>query len=224
MIVVFDMDDTLYDEMTYVRSGFAAVADAAAQAWGLNAGELFDFLLRSLAQNGRGTQFDELGRAFGHPERYWVRRFLRLYREHDPAITLPDETREVLRALDGRPLYVVTDGHKLVQQRKAQALGLAPLFKRIFITRRYGLHCEKPSPEIFLRLLAAENCPPSHVVYIGDNPRKDFLGIRPLGFRTIRLLQGSHRQSIAAKGCEAERRVRQLRDILPIIRDWEKQL
>jgi putative hydrolase of the HAD superfamily len=30
---------------------------------------------------------------------------------------------------------------------------------------------------------------PSEVVYIGDNPTKDFVGIKPLGFKTVRVLK-----------------------------------
>ena len=33
MIIVFDLDDTLYEEITYVRSGFKAVASYLSQTY-----------------------------------------------------------------------------------------------------------------------------------------------------------------------------------------------
>lgn len=33
---------------------------------------------------------------------------------------------------------------------------------------------------------------PSEIIYFGDNPAKDFRGIKPLGFKTIRLLRGNY--------------------------------
>ncbi|MBC8490807.1 MAG: HAD hydrolase-like protein [Bacteroidetes bacterium] len=38
-----------------------------------------------------------------------------------------------------------------------------------------------------------ERTPAENIVYIGDNPNKDFIGIKPLGFKTIRVLTGNHR-------------------------------
>ena len=40
MILVFDLDDTLYPERTYVESGFKAVADSLAQKFGFDADAL----------------------------------------------------------------------------------------------------------------------------------------------------------------------------------------
>ncbi len=42
--VVFDLDDTLYLEVEYVRSGFAAVAAAVAEAAEQDAGPIADML------------------------------------------------------------------------------------------------------------------------------------------------------------------------------------
>ena len=60
MIVCFDLDDTLYDEITYVQSGLKAVAKY------LNNVKLLDYseddmyfqLTKILRENGRGKVFD----------------------------------------------------------------------------------------------------------------------------------------------------------------------
>jgi putative hydrolase of the HAD superfamily len=55
-----------------------------------------------------------------------------------------------------------------------------------------------------LRIARAERVAPASVFYIADNPAKDFVGIRPLGFRTIRLLQGPHASVDRGSGYDAE--------------------
>jgi putative hydrolase of the HAD superfamily len=38
-----------------------------------------------------------------------------------------------------------------------------------------------------------ENCSSSKMVYIGDNPYKDFINIKKIGIHTIRILRGSYK-------------------------------
>lgn len=189
-VVAFDLDDTLYPEIEFVRSGFRAVAAEAARSWGVEAGAAFEALWSSLQADGRGRQLDALCARYQKPTRPWVRRFLDTYRRHAPDIELPATTRSVLEALSDLPLYLVTDGHKGVQANKVAALGLSSWFRHCYLTHRYGVRHEKPSTHVFRLMLKREGCVPGDVVYVGDDPTKDFRGIRPLGFRTIRVRQG----------------------------------
>jgi putative hydrolase of the HAD superfamily len=113
------------------------------------------------------------------------------------------------------PIYIVTDGNKHVQLAKLQALGLYDRLpvKRCFITRRYGVHREKPSPHCFQLICKMEQVSPDQVVYIGDNPNKDFVGIKPLGFRTVRLLRGNYAQLRKPKEYEADVVLRSLDEL-----------
>jgi putative hydrolase of the HAD superfamily len=72
-------------------------------------------------------------------------------------------------------------------------------------------------------LLKRESSNPDNVVYVGDDPRKDFRGIRPLGFRTIRVGTGRCADIEVAPGIDAEIRVERLRDIIGIVADWEDE-
>ncbi|MGI8944837.1 MAG: HAD family hydrolase [Thermoleophilaceae bacterium] len=192
MIVAFDLDDTLYPEETFVRSGFEAVAHALERRWGVDQGEAFELMWDSLERDGRGRQFDAVVERLGLAGRQPVAELVRTYRHHRPSISLPPRSRAVLQALAPRPLYVVTDGHKVVQQRKIDALGIAPLLRHAYITHRYGIRHRKPSPRVFELMLRRERCAAREVVYVGDDPSKDFRSLRPLGIRTIRLLTGRH--------------------------------
>lgn len=191
-VIVFDLDDTLYDEMTYVRSGFQAVADHLQQAYGLDAGEIFRQMCGILATDGRGRVFDHLLERYELFSARNVKKCLSVYRNHIPQIKLSEEGARCLQRLKNHPLYIVTDGNKLVQHNKLKALGLYGKVNHCFITHRHGIKHAKPSPYCFEKITAWEKCLPQQVVYVGDNPQKDFKGIRPLGFKTVRVKQGQH--------------------------------
>lgn len=210
----FDLDDTLYDEMTYVASGFRAVARYLEQEKGIPADDVYERMMRELSERGRGRVFDEALAACGMRTAALVRRCLRVYRSHKPDIRLYDDAVRCLDRLARAniPIYIVTDGNKHVQQAKLQALGLYddPRIKKCYITRRYGIRHEKPSPYCFLQICRLEQAAPEEVVYVGDNPHKDFVGIKPLGFRTVRILRGSYAHVRKPEEYEAEVELRTL--------------
>jgi FMN phosphatase YigB (HAD superfamily)/SAM-dependent methyltransferase len=222
MIIAFDLDDTLYDESTFVRSGFAAVADYMAAHWGVNRAHALAALEESLARHGRGRQFDDALRHFGLFRRTRVRELVSVYRHHTPKIRLDAAAACVLEQLAERPLYLVTDGHKVAQANKIAALGIVSRFCHCYITHRYGTKYAKPSPHVFRLLVGRERCRPEDVVYIGDDPHKDFRGIRPLGFRTIRLRRGAHAEQEVAGHLDAECETRDLREVPAILAEWSR--
>jgi len=221
-VVVFDLDDTLYEEMSFVRGGFRAVAAWLAQEVpGARAESCYEWMMDELAHRGRGRVFDAVLERLGRrASRRMVAACVQVYRKHEPDLRLYPDAGRALRALDaaGVPVYIVTDGHPGVQAAKLKALGLAgkPPVRRCYLTRRYGLHHEKPSPHCFLSISEREGIPPERIVYVGDNPRKDFVGIRPLGFRTVRVMRGAHANVELDKVYEAEVRVRDLDEFM----DW----
>ena len=212
MILVFDLDDTLYDEASYARSGMRAVAARLHERHGLPRAEVEQKLIARLAQ-GRSRVFDDVLPALGLRSKTLVRECLSTYRTHTPDIALHRDADACLRRHAGRPLYVVTDGHKGVQQRKVTALGLEARVKRVLITHRFGRHHAKPSPYCFERIREAEGVEASEVVYVGDNPNKDFCGIRPLGYRTVRVVRGMFADVRRGLGDEAEADIATLDDL-----------
>jgi putative hydrolase of the HAD superfamily len=55
------------------------------------------------------------------------------------------------------------------------------------------------------------------IVYIGDNPNKDFVNIKKLGFRTIRVLKGMFSNSNKETKFEAELNILSLVELKNII-------
>ncbi|VBB05512.1 Hypothetical protein LUCI_0722 [Lucifera butyrica] len=213
-VVVFDLDDTLYDELTYVRSGFRAVAQFLQRSWNLPAEPCYQRLVMRLA-GGRGSIFDDVLQEFGVYSRKNVRQCLSVYRRHQPEICLFPAAEDCLRWLAPFPLYIVTDGNKLVQHNKIIALGLKERVRHCYITHRYGIKNAKPSPYCFWKICEREQVDPGQVIYVADNPRKDFVGIKPLGFKTVRILQGQYKDLVLEERFEARWRIQSLTGLTP---------
>jgi len=213
MVLVFDMDDTLYEEASYVQSGFKAVAAELSPILKASALKLYGQMLALLKEHGRGRVFDMLLRNHGRHSTRRVRDCVHCYRMHRPRIRLHAAGRACLLRFGDVPLYVVTDGNKNAQAAKARALGLEKLVRRVFITHRHGLQHAKPSPYCFQKIQALEQVPSEQIVYVADDPTKDFLGIRPLGFRTIRVLTGRHAAVRAKPGAHADITISSLNEL-----------
>ncbi len=193
MILIFDLDDTLYPESSYAYSGLRAVATHLEAEAGVSFDRAMYLMGREMELNGRGRVFDETLKSLSWYSRKHVTRCLSIYRSHAPDISLYSYTERVLDTLSTYPLYVVTDGNKLVQQRKVTALRLEKRFRKVYITHRYGVRHAKPSTYCFDRIRRSEGAEWKNMVYVGDDPGKDFVGLNAMGAKTVRVLTGTHR-------------------------------
>jgi putative hydrolase of the HAD superfamily len=211
MVLIFDLDDTLYDEMTYVKSGLHAVAAFGRASYGWNEEDSYTFMDACLLKYGRGKVFDEWLRAHDHYSASRVNQCVHVYRHHIPSISLPIVAKQLLLKYQGLcSLYLVTDGHKIVQQKKIDALGIEALFKRCFVTHRFGIRHSKPSLYCFEKIKEVEKCDWSSMVYVGDNPAKDFVNLNAIGSSTVRVRTGSHAEVKARSGHDAQHTIQDL--------------
>jgi putative hydrolase of the HAD superfamily len=202
-ILVFDLDDTLYDELSYVRGGLRAVAAFAAGETGVDKDRLVALLEEALAEDRSGVIDRAFRRAGIHSARL-VRRCVGVYRTHTPTLSLHPAAEQCLERFADHRTFLVTDGNTTAQSRKVAALGLERRFEKVFLTYRYGHARSKPSPYCFERIRALTGARACDIIYIADNPAKDFVGLRPLGYGTIRVLTGQHAGRQAAPGHDAD--------------------
>lgn len=211
MVLIFDLDDTLFDEMTYVRSGLIAVAAFGQESFGWNKEDSYKFMNERLVIHGRGKVFDEWLHAHGCYSASRVAQCVRVYRHHIPNISLSQLTQKILAQYQRHySLYLVTDGHKIVQQNKILALGIETMFKRCLVTHRFGIRHSKPSLYCFEKIRDAEKCAWSSMVYVGDNPAKDFVNLNAMGTLTVRVRTGAHAQVEAQTGYDAQHTIQDL--------------
>lgn len=187
--VVLDIDDTLYLERDYVRSGFRFLGHAVASS-DVEATSISDWLWTAFESGVRGDTFDRMLVAFPSiAGRTSVARLVSAYRSHPPTIALSRGVEQVLQALShaGVRLGAVTDGPPEAQAAKARALGLDRWLDPVILTGELGPDAGKPSARAFEMVASAWSIPGERLVYVGDNPLKDFRGPRTLGWRTIRV-------------------------------------
>lgn len=204
MVLIFDLDDTLYDERTYVESGLYAVAYFGEQKFGWPVKSSLLFMIETLDNMGRGAIFDLWLKEYGAFSKGLTTKCINVYRHHSPNLHLFKSATELLPCLKEHPLYIVTDGHKLVQEQKVKSLCLDAHFRHIFITHRYGLQNAKPSTYCFELIKHREKCNWKDMLYVGDNPSKDFVNLNKLKMRTVRVLTGCHRNIQADDGYDAQ--------------------
>lgn len=202
-VIVFDLDDTLYEELQYVRSGHKAVAQFLAPILQQDSETIF-LQLQDALKLGREGAFDRVLSLYKKTSKRLIASCLQVYRQHDPKISLYPLALSCFEQLKDYPLYVVTDGNIRVQRRKCRALGLDLFMKRCICSWAYGRKFGKPSPHCFLKICSWEKVMPKEVVYVSDNPHKDFVGIKPLGFRTIRVQTGPYSQLAFPTAYDAE--------------------
>lgn len=219
-VIVFDLDDTLYNEIDYVKSGFIEVSKYFAHKHTLDESSFYKLLMENLELHGRGKVFDSTLSYFKILNKANIKKCISIYRMHLPKIKLPKESRSIINYYKAFniPLYVVTDGNKLVQYNKIKGLNIEEDFNKVFITHRYGVKNAKPSPYCFMKIAQREKVYHSDIVYIGDNINKDFVALKPMGFRTIRVINGMFKDLELSKEYHAEIDVNSLSEIQNILK------
>ncbi len=176
--VIFDLDDTLYSEKDYVKSGYKAVSDYLGdegyliKLWSLfEEGELaIDVLLKQI---NRESEKNDV---------------LHVYREHIPDIQLYNGVIDTVEHLknNGYKIGIITDGRPEGQRNKIEALGLNEYVDDIIITDELGgVQFRKPCDIAFRIMLTRWRMNPSDVIYVGDNAKKDFQATRQLGIKGL---------------------------------------
>lgn len=185
-IVVLDIDDTLYLEREYVRSGFEAVGQELARSHGCR--DMAAHLWADFEAGTRGDTFDRALRQAGiEPTSDLVAHLIDRYRTHKPAISLLDDARRFLERVGRRPKAAITDGPGPSQRAKASALGLDEQLDLIVVTVDLGPGLGKPAPDAYLLVEQAFSAGPERCWYIADNPAKDFVVPLARGWQPVRI-------------------------------------
>lgn len=188
--IVFDLDDTLFEEKDFVLSGFHAVALDIAKTANVRQEIVFDYLLEQFYKKGRGKIFNAALRKFGlidTPDE--ITRLVQLYRQHPANITFYPGVKPLLKRLHKNfYLAIVTDGATETQTNKIQALCLQELVD--YVVYSWEIGAPKPDTKGYTMALDYFNIPANHAIIIGDHPINDIAAAKELGAWAIRVHTG----------------------------------
>lgn len=175
MVIVFDLDDTLYDEVDFVKSGFKEISSY------LKDEKYYNYMCEIFQLEGSGKVFNKLIEKFNLSIN--INKLIEIYRFHTPSIVLSNESLEILKFSRNFKTALISDGHYLMQKNKFISLGLTqyidyPIFTDFFHTKKPEL---KPYQIVMDKF---EN--ESKFIYISDNPIKDFIAVKKLDWIGIR--------------------------------------
>ena len=179
--VVFDMDDTLYGEKEYVRSGYRQIAKILPQVQDAEE-KLWMFF------EEKKPAIDELLKTEGIDSEETKQECVRIYRFQTPEIHLYEGVKEMILELKSRGLRIglITDGRPEGQRAKIEALGLEELIDEMIVTDEFGgTEFRKPNPLAFETMKEKLDVEYSEMCYVGDNINKDFIAPQKLGMHSI---------------------------------------
>jgi putative hydrolase of the HAD superfamily len=182
-VFVFDLDDTLYSERDFEKSGIEFVYENLS----------IKHISLETILNNRNNWIELI--INGSNNQISLQMVLEIYRNHFPTIRLYEDAKVFLEKLHSEDIEMslITDGRSITQRNKLRALGIESFFKNIVISEE--VNSEKPSENNFRMVMNSKS--KENYIYIADNPQKDFITPNKLGWTSICLLdrgQNVHKQ------------------------------
>ncbi len=175
-IIAFDLDDTLYKEIDFLKSAYIEIASIVDKS---HSETLYNNMISNYYKGNNVFKFI----SETYPA-YTVERLLKIYREHYPSISLSNEEWNVLLKLKTEAITgLITDGRSLTQRNKIKALGLENYFDKIVISEEIGY--SKPDIRLFNEF---KKYGVSQYYYVANDTKKDFVTPNRIGWITICLL------------------------------------
>lgn len=217
-VVLFDLDDTLISEDDYIKSGYNHVAKVIENKYSLNASKIYDDLYRLYIEDSKNVfnrVLDKYGIKYNKEDIMFL---VNEYRNHIPTIEFYDDVIPTITELKKRGIKIgiISDGYLSTQKSKAEVLGLYNLFDKVIFTEELGREYWKPHPKSFEVMKEYFDVNYDEMIYIGDNPEKDFFisSIYPIKTVRINRNKGVHFDKYYFKNIREMISIKSLKEIL----------
>jgi putative hydrolase of the HAD superfamily len=211
-VVVFDLDDTLFEERNWARQRIEHGAMRFESASGIQgvvrrALDLFD--AEPTTANPLQQAIETAG---GAGETVAYEAALAALKSHHPAIRPFEDARYAIdRFRTAARLVVLTEGSEITQLAKLRALGMETDFDEVRVCPVGA----KASGAVFRDLIAGCGAVP-WIAMIGDNPAKDILPARRVGMHAFLVRRPGTRYVHQAVGEASLPNLRALFDVSPL--------
>jgi putative hydrolase of the HAD superfamily len=209
--VIFDLDDTLYLEGDYVRSGFTAIAQWLVSKNPRRDGRSLKWVLMDYEWDLWNEFNTDPEHAFEHYAQKWLNKnpnsgmfpeelagmMTEIFRSSQPEIQpCADVTKTLTRLSQHWKLGLLGDGEPTRGQQKLDHLGIAHFFSKVMFAGSNPAW-QKPSSDGYGVMIDSLACRAAESIYVADDPTRDFDGPCELGMRTVRVRRPGSR-------CEAQ--------------------
>lgn len=190
--VIFDLDDTLAAEDNFIRSGYTYIGDVLEKKYNLASkkvigDELYQLYLKD-SKNVFNRFLDENGIEYTKDE---ILELVNGYRNHIPDTWYYDDVLPLVTSLkqDGINIGIISDGYLQGQKNKADVLKTDEYFDKVIFTDELGREYWKPSPKAFELMKEYFQTEYEEMIYVGDNPEKDFYIRETIPIHTVRIIR-----------------------------------
>lgn len=219
--VVFDLDDTLISEKEYIKSGYFHIAGIIEDRFAMDKNQVFDDLM-SLFKVSPLNVFNRLYNKYQiEYSKEMILDLVKEYRGHFPDIQFYDDVLPCLSKLkrSGIKVGIITDGYAIAQRQKLKAIQADEYFDEVIVTDELGREYWKPHPKAFELMKEKFKVNFDEMIYVGDNPEKDFYISKTYPIKTVRVLRdGVHSDKNYFRGIKEDLNVISLIDILNLLR------
>lgn len=221
-LVIFDLDDTLISEEEYIKSGYTVVADYIENKYNIPKDIAFREMFkkyRNKEKNVFNGLLDENGIAYSKEE---IKEIVDVYRNHVPKITFFDDVKPTISLLKEKGVFtgIISDGYRETQKNKLTVLNANEFFDKMILTEELGREYWKPNPKAFEIMQNEFGLNYCEMMYVGDNPQKDFFIKKYYPIRTVRIIRENsiYENQIYLSDIKEDVRIEKLTDILDYLK------
>ena len=186
--MIFDLDDTLYNEVDYMFSGFTAIIKYLNEKYNIKLDICACTKMMIESYYIGEKPIDKLLKNNNIYDEKIISECLYVYRNHFPNIILNDDIEKMLHSIKkkGKHLGIITDGRPEGQKAKIEALNIKKVFDYIIITDEIGgVEYRKPNKISYDMMRKHFDVKYEEMCYIGDNIKKDFIYPEKVGMKSI---------------------------------------
>ena len=177
--IFIDLDDTLYNEIDYVISGYREIAEYIENNQKI---KIRNFPKRKDILNYKKTHLQRFLKN-NQLKGLSIKFFINILRNHKPKLSLSKKNlnKLILIKKHFKNLILITNGRKITQRNKIKSLNINKFFRKILISDEIGV--KKPNKLIYKKIF--NEFPNANKVFIGDNLSIDLKAPIRLNQKTI---------------------------------------
>lgn len=208
-LILFDLDDTLISEAEWYLDKWKECDHYLEKKYGILG--FFEKISQIIDQYGFDYQkkVDDTLIALDISKKITVNEIVGYYLDTEVTPVVFPNTHKILSKLNKNfHLGIITSGKRWEQLLKIKLSNIDEYFSSIDVLENKS----KDSSIPFTKCLDFFSVSAENTLYVGNDPLNDFVGAKSIKIKTIRLLQGIHKETKVSKELDADLKINSLED------------